>query len=811
VSFFLQDVRYAFRSLIRTPSLTIAAVLSLGLGIGANTTVFSWVQAVLLRPIPGAFEADSLRVATLETREGRQRSWSYPNYRDFRDRATALDVVAQDDLAMSVAVGGQAERAYGALVSGNYFRVMGLQPSLGRLLTEDDDRTPGAHPVAVISHAYWQRRFAGNPAIVGQQVTINNVPMTVVGVGPEEFLGSFLGISTSAWVPMAMQPDMMGGSRLEARGSGWMQTMARLKLGASDEQAQAEASAILGQLAQEHSGSFDGWRIRVLPPWQANWGAPSVLAPILGVLSVVVGMVLLIACANVANLLLARAVGRRREIAVRLSLGANRWRLVRQLLTEALMLSGAAGFVGVAVAYWTYGLLMAFAPPTDMPINFGLRLDAVTLAYAAVASLLTGLFFGLMPALQTSRADTINAIKEEAGRGSSGGRSGHRLRNTLVVAQVAICLVLLVGATLFVRSLQAAQHIDPGFEPDQLLIASVDLVPNGYTPETGRQFHRRLTEAVSGVPGLQSHAIARQVPLGIGGTSSTGVSIDGYTPQPDEEINIVYNVVGPRYFETMQIPMLRGREFTTEDSASSAPALIVNETMARRYWGEREVLGSRARIGKTDYTVVGVAKDIKYGQLNEAPLPYMYLALDQNFSSQAVLHVRSTAAPATVLAAVRDVVRTLDPNLPLYDARTVEEHLRTAVFAQRMGANLLGVMGILAVVLAAVGLYGVIAYAVSQRTQEMGIRLALGAAPGDLLKMVLRQGIVLTSLGLAVGLVLAFAATGFMRSMLPGIAPRDPLTFIAVPAALMAIAIIAALIPARRAGAVDPVVALRYE
>ena len=811
MAFLLQDLRYALRSLLHTPSLTIAAVLSLGLGIGANTTVFSWVQAVLLRPIPGAHDADALRVATFETRDGRQRSWSYPNFRDFRQRATLVDYVAQDDLAMSIAVEGQAERAYGALVSGNYFQVMGLQPALGRLLSDADDRTPGGHPVAVISHAYWQRRFAGDPSIVGRQVSINNVPMTVVGVAPQEFLGSFLGIGTSAWVPMAMQPQMTGSDRLEARGSGWMNTMSRLKAGVSDEQAQAEASALLAQIAQEHPASFDGWRVRVVPPWQASWGAPSVLAPILGVLSVVVGLVLLIACANVANLLLARAVGRRREIAVRLSLGANRWRLVRQLLTEAFLLSTAAGLVGIAVAYWTYGLLMAFAPPTDMPINFGLRLDITTIGYAAAASLITGLAFGLVPALQASKSNTIHAIKEEAGRGASGGRTGHRLRNALVIAQVAVCLVLLVGATLFVRSLQAAQHIDPGFDPDGMLVASVDLVPNGYTAETGRQFHRRLLEAVGSVPGVTSHAIARQLPLGIGGTSSTGIAVDGYTPQPQEELNIVYNIVGPRYFETMRIGLVSGREFADIDTREAAPALIINETMAKRYWAGREALGGRVRIGKAEHTVVGIAKDIKYGQLNEAPIPYMYLALDQNFTSTVVLHVRSNAAPAGLLDAIRDVVRSLDPNLPLFDARTVEEHMRVAVFAQRMGANLLGLMGILAVVLAAVGLYGVIAYAVSQRTQEMGIRLALGAAPGDLLKMVLRQGIVITSIGLAVGLVLAFAATGFMRALLPGITPRDPITFVAVPALLMLIAIVAAIIPARRAGTVDPVVALRYE
>jgi predicted permease len=811
VNTLLQDLRSAMRSLLKTPTLTLAAIVSLGLGIGANTTVFTWVEAVLLDPVPGAHDPDRLYVTTLETREGRLRSWSYPNYRDFRDRTRLVNFVAQDDLAMSIAVGGQAERAYGAVVSGNYFQVMGVQPAVGRLLTPEDDRTPGGHPVTVLSHAYWQRRFASDPAIVGRGVTINNTPMTIVGVAQPGFLGSFLGVSSSAWVPMAMQPQMMGSSRLEARGSSWMQTYARLEPGASQAQVQAEFSTIMAQLAREYRANNDGLAVRVVKPWQASWGAPLVLAPILGVLSVVVALVLLIACANVANLLLSRAVGRRREVAIRLSLGANRGRLIRQLLTEAMLLSATAGVLGVIIAYWTSGVLMAFAPPTDMPIEFALGVDGSTLAYATLVSLATGLFFGLVPAWQASRPDTVNALKEEAGRSASGGRAGQRLRSALVVAQVAVCLVLLVGAGLFVRSLQAAQHIDPGFEPDRLLVAAVDLFPNGYTSDTGRQFHRRVTDAMRAMPGVEAFALGRHVPLGMSGTSSMAVSVDGYVPREHEELVVAYNVVGPRYFETMKIPLAAGREFTPLDTQQTQRALIVNETMVKRYWADRDAIGGRVRIGKDEYQVVGVVKDIKYSQIVEPAQPYMYLALDQFYVSGINLHVRSAGEPGAVLASVRDVIRGLDPNLPIYDARTVEEHMQGAVFAQKMGANMLGAMGVLAVLLAAVGLYGVIAYAVSQRTQELGIRLALGAAPRDLLAMVLRQGLTLTAIGLVIGLSVAFAATGFMRSLLPGIAPRDPLTFVGVPLLLLAIAAIAALIPARRAGAVDPLVALRYE
>ena len=806
----IHDLRQALRSLVTAPVLTFAAALSLGLGIGANTTVFTWVQAVLLRPIPGAIDTGAVRVAAMENRDGQSRSWSYPNYRDYRDRATLVDVVAQDDVAMSVAVEGRAERAYGGMVSGNYFQFMGVQPALGRLIGPEDDRTSGAHPVAVLSHAYWQRRFGGAANIVGAQVTINNTPMTVIGVAADGFMGSFLGISTALWVPMAMQPQMQGSDRLEARGSGWMQVYTRYRASASPEQAQAEAAAVMSQLANEHPRSFDGWRLRLVQPWEAPFGAPQVLAPILGVLSIVVALVLLIACANVANLLLSRAVGRRREVAIRLSLGASRWRLVQQLLTESLLLSAIAGVIGTALAYWTAGVLMAFAPPTDMPIDFGLRVDAWTILYASAVSLVTGIVFGLAPAWQASRPNTVHALKEEAGRGS-GGRTGQRLRGALVVAQVAVCLVLLVGASLFVRSLRAAQDVNPGFEPDGVLIASVDLLPNGYTPDTGRQFHRRLIEAIGALPGLQSAALARQVPLGLSGTSSSGAEIAGYTARPDEDVNIVFNTVGPRYFETMRIPLAAGREFTAQDTREAAAVLIVNETMARRYWAGREAIGGRVRLGKTDYQVVGVARDIKYSTLAERPQPHMYLALEQNFTSAVVLHVRSAGAPGAVLSSLRDLIRGLDANLPIYDARTLEEHLGTAVFAQRMGANLLGVMGVLALVLASVGLYGVIAYAVSQRTQEMGIRLALGAAPRDLLAMIVGQGMRLTAVGVVIGLALAYTMAGFMGSLLPGITPRDPVTFIGVPLLLVLIALVAAVIPARRAGAVDPVNALRYQ
>ena len=771
------------------------------------------MQAVLFRPIPVAADPDRILIPAMSSREGQSRSWSYPNYKDFRDRATLVEIVAQDDQALSIAVDGNADRAWGGLVTGNYFAFMGITPAAGRLFTQDEDNTPGAHPVVVLSHAYWQRRFSGDPAVIGKQVAINNVPMTIIGVAPEGFIGSFLGVAASAWVPMAMQPAMTGSDRLNARGSGWMQALVRLRPGVSREQAQAEASSIMSQLESEYRDINDGRRLLLVRTWEASFGAPTVLAPILAVMSVLVALVLVIACANVANLLLSKAVARRREIAVRLSLGASRGRLIRQLLTESMLLAAVAGTLGVVIAYWAMGLLMAFAPPVDMPIDLGLRMDQTTLLFALAVSAATGVVFGLAPALQTSSPATINALKEEGNRGS-GGRTGQRLRNGLVIAQVAVCLVLLVGAALFLRSFIAAQALSPGFDPDRMVMASMDLFPNGYVGERNREFQRRAIESVTALPGVRAAAFATRVPLGFGGNSNTTVAVDGYVPRENEEIVIYYTIVGARYFEAMGIPMRQGREYGRTDTADSPRTIVINESMAKRYWPNGNALGGRVRLGQNWAEVVGIAADAKYTSISERPTPQIYLSLARNDVSTLRLVVRTAADPGPVVADVRSAIRAIDPNLPLYDARTVTEHMQTAVFAQRMAADLLGAMGALALLLAAIGLYGVMAYAVSQRTQEMGIRLALGASPSSLLGMVVGQGMRLAAIGLAIGLVIAlgaFGSIGAMRSLLPGISPLDPITFIAVPIGLGLIALLASWIPARRAGRVDPLVALRYE
>ena len=698
------------------------------------------------------------------------------------------------------------------MVAGNYFQVLGIQPALGRLIAPDDDRTPGGHPVAVLSHAYWQRRFAGDPAIVGRELTINNTPMTVIGVAPPGFIGSFLGVATAAWVPMAMQAQMTGSSRLEARGSSWMQALARLKPGVSRAQAQSELTTIMDGLGREYPANNDGLRVRVVRSWEAQFGAPSVLAPILAVLSVVVALVLLIACANVANLLLSRAVGRRREVAIRLSLGASRWRLVRQLLTEAMLLALVAGAAGIVMAYWTSGVLMAFAPPTDMPIDFGLRVDAQTLGYALGVSLLTGVCLrsraraaGLEPE-HRARVEggsrprrNRRADRAPAARGPGRGAGGDLRR--AAGRRDALCALAdrRAGPEPRIRAARDADRVDR-FGPERLHRRYGPPVPS----PAGRERRRPC-------PASSRRRWGATCRSGSAARARWASTIDGYTPRPNEEMTIIYNIVGAA--------LLRD----DADSAGARPRVHRRRTRAsararadrQRDDGAAGTGAAARRVGGTGADRQGRLSGRRRRQGHQVP-PDRRAAASRSCicRSSRTSRARSCctcAAPARrarCWRSVRSAIRTLDPNLPIFDARTIEEHMQTAVFAQRMGANMLGAMGVLALLLAAVGLYGVIAYAVSQRTQEMGVRLALGAAPGHLLRMIVGQGVKLTLIGLAIGVALAFGAAGFLATLLPGVAPRDPVTFVAVPLALLTIALIAAWIPARRAGAVDPVVAL---
>lgn len=804
------DFRYSLRMLMKNPGVTAAAVLSLALGIGANATIFAWVQSVLLTPLPGVPHAERIMVLAPSARDGRERSLSYPNFRDLRDRSTTFQIVAQDEAVLSITHEDRAERAFGMLVSGNFFDVVGARPMLGRTFLPAEDGTPGGAPVIVLSHAYWQGRFAADPTIVGRSVKVNGHPYTVIGVMHPGFIGTAFGLAAHAWVPLMQQPQLQaGGSRLEARGSSSLQALVRLRDGVSAAQARAELENIRAQLEREHPAN-EGWRLALVPVWSAPWGAPMALRPVLVVLSGVVIVLLMIACANVASLLLSKAVGRRREIAVRLSLGARRGRIVRQLLVESTMLSLVGGALGVAVAYWSAGLLMAFVPPVDVPIDLGLRVDARVYLFTLAVSLATGLVFGLAPALHASRPGLTDTLREESGRTSAGG-SRQRLRHALVVAQVALCLILLIGAGLFLQSLRRGQQLDTGFDPDNLVLARFDVFPIGYDEDRGIPFFAAAIERVRAIPGVQNAALGRLVPLGFSGSSSTGIDIEGYRPRRDEEVNISYNEVGEGYFETMRIPIVAGRSFTARDVRTAPGAVIVNETMARRYWTDGQAIGRFLTRGNRRFEVVGIARDGKYRTLTERPTPYMYFALPQSYRSEVGLHVRTATDPGMTIDAIRRVFHELDPDLPVTETVTMRTHLEEAVFAQRIGATLLSIFGALALTLAAVGLYSVIAYSVTQRTHEMGIRLALGASPRELKRMVVGSGMRVAGLGLLVGAAGAAGLSRLLTSLLNGVSPTDPATFAAVVVLLGAIAFVAALIPARRASAVDPIVALRYE
>jgi predicted permease len=809
---FLQDVKYGIRTLAKSPGLTAAAVLSLALGIGANSTVFTWAQAFLFQPLPGVPEQDRVLSVGTTFRGECCSSIAYADYDEMRRRSATVDLFVFDMEGMSLTHGGQASRAWGLIVSGNYFDALQVRPHAGRFFLPEEDRTPDTHPVVVLGHDFWQRRFGGNLSVVNTTVDINKHPFTIIGIAPPGFKGTQNGLAMDLYVPVMMTNKVKQARiDLKSHGNHWLAAMARLRPGFNIQQAQSDMDRIMADLAREFPDSNENKGTRLDPLWRAQRGATQVLAPILGVLMGVVALVLLIACGNVANLLLARAVGRRREIAIRLSLGASRTRLLRQLLTESLLLALAGGAGGLLLAYWTKNLFMMFVPPTDFPVSVEFQTDWQVLWFTAVVALATGLLFGLAPAWQATRPDVVPALKDES-TGAGGARGKSRLRGALVVAQVALSLVLLIAAGLFLRSLNNAQAANPGFRPENLLIAGVDVFPNGYTPERGRIFFRQLVERVSALPGVESASLARRVPLGLGGgTSSNSVKVDGYEPAKDEAPYVVYNVVAPDYFATMGIPVTAGREFTWADEAKSQPVCIISEATARRYFAGRDPLGRRIDFGLTKFEVVGVVGDVPQRFLNEKPRPMAYLPVMQVYRSDAFLHIRSTGDPAALAAAVRGVVHELDPTLPVFEVITMQQNLRGSTVPQQIGGTMLGMFGGLALLLAAVGLYGVIAYIFSQRTHEIGVRVALGAGRRDILRLVLGHGAWLAGIGLGIGLAVSAAVMPLMKSMLLGVEGRDPVTFTATALVLAAVALAASYLPARRAARVDPIVALRYE
>jgi len=806
-----QDIRYGWRLMVRKPAFTMVAVLTLGLGIGANVTMFSWVQSTMQRQIHGVPDGDRLLVLNGTTRTRNDLSLSYPDFVDYRTRRpeTIEDVIVSTLAPMNLRTNGDPQRVFGQLVSGNFFDALGVRPILGRTFLPEEDKTPNAHPVVVLSHNFWQRRFAGDPSIVGRTVTLNGRGFTVIGVGPPGFRGTQTYLNLDLFVPMMMQSSVTsGGDRLSVRGNSWLEAMVKLKPNVTIGRAQADLDLVARDLAAAYADD-KGRGVKLYELWRAPTSGGPAVAAVMGIQLAVAGVVLLIACANVGNLLLARAATRQRETAVRLTLGASRVRLVQQLLTESTLLALAGGVCGLAIAYWTKDLVRWFVPPSPLPIEMNPALGMPVLLFAVAVTGVSILAFGLVPALQGS--STVGAaLKESSGSVSSSPRRV-RLRQALVVAQVALSLVLLVSAGLFLRTLQNAQSVDPGFSTRTGVLAAVDLLPAGYDATRGRAFFRDALARVREIPGVDAASLTSRLPLGFGGGSDFGATIDGYTPAPNEEITLYYSRVGSDYLKTMGIPLVAGREFTERDTSDRPDVGIINETVARRYFGGRDPIGGRIHIGQRTVEVVGIARDGKYGTITEAPRAFMYLPVQQFYRADAVLLVKTRGNPADLVPRLHEVFRTLDANVPLFDVRTIAEHLEVAVFIQRMVASLLGAFGALALVLATVGLYGVIAAIAVQRTPEIGMRMALGATRRDIVSLILKQGLGMTLMGIGIGLAGALALTRLFKSLLVGVSATDATSFAVTTILLVTVALAVAYLPARRAARIDPLQALRNE
>jgi predicted permease len=809
----IHDVRHAVRSLKGRPGFTAVAVLTLALGIGANSVIFSWIEATLLNPLPGVADAGSVAALQFTTATRNDLSLSYPNYVDIRDASVpgVAGVAVFGSGALSLRTDEGAERVWGEVVSGNLFQMLGVGAAAGRLITPDDDRVPDGHPVAVLSHGFWQRRFAGRADVVGSTLMLNGRAFTVVGVTAPGFQGTQPMIALDVFVPIAMQKAFIAGDRLAARGSGWLQGLVRLAPGATLAEAQAGLDVVARRLATEHPAVNEGRGLRLYELWRQPSGGTAMLLPVMAVLGGLVALLLALVCANMASLLLARANSRQRELAVRRSLGASRGQVLRLLVVESLVLAVAAGVIGAVVARWSGDLLNAFLPPLPIPVVIDAGLSGRVLAFSTVVSLLAGVMLGVFPGLQASRAaDLVTPLKEGSGGNSAPWRRG-RLRQGLIVAQVALALVLLVSAGLFVRALDAARTLDQGFQARSGLVGAIDLMPAGYDEARGRQLFARITDELRALPGVEAAAIGQRLPLTATESSDRSVDVEGYTPAKGEEMTVYYGSVGAGYFDTLRMPLVEGRDFSPRDTADTPFVIVINETMARRYWQGRSSLGGRVKIGDRWAEVVGVAKDAKYGSMSESPRSFMYLPVEQAWRANMRVIVRTAGPPDALVGPVRQALQRIDPNLPLFDVQTIEQHIAFSFFLFEMVATLLGVFGVTAALLAALGLYGVVAQGVSARTREIGVRMSLGATAGDVRRMVVRQGLALAAIGVVLGLAAALGVTRLFAGQLMGVSAHDPTSYVVTAALLVATTWMACYLPARRAARLDPVRALRME
>jgi putative ABC transport system permease protein len=827
-----QDLRYGARLLVKSKSVTIIAALSLAAGIGANAAIFSIVNSVLLYPRPVA-QPD--RLVELYTNGG---ATSYPAYLDFREHNEVFTGLAAYSLEQFKLGGAeQVEEVKGEIVSGNYFDVLGVRPFKGRAFLLEEDRTPGAHPVAVISHSLWLSRFNSDPDVIGKTITLNNVTLTIIGIAPLEYTGMMRGLACDVWVPAMMMPQLapaIGLPNLTHSGNHWLTPVGRLKPGVTLEQARASFDLLVHRLREANpedwreergdTGEMFELSVTILPENETRI-PPVVRTPVYALIAslmAIVNLVLLIACMNLANLLLARAVTRRKEIAVRLAMGANRFRLIRQLLTESALLALIAGAGGTAIALWLLDLFIAFMPPLPGGARLALdvRLDWHVLLYMLFFSTLTGMLFGLVPALQASKADVVKSLKDETSLFAGGYRQS-RLRNGLVVGQLTLSLLLLIGAGLTLRSLERLRPTRMGFESENVLIARLTLDEPQYDGPRTQEFYRRISERISALPGVQAVSLSSHMP-GLPGAQRTSIGIEGYQRRPNEGSAIDSNVVGPRYFTTMKIPVVEGRDFDERDREGAPCVAIVNEAFARRYFApEGRALGrhliKRWREPAQLCQIIGVVRDDRFQSLTKEPRPTFALALLQSHEKRIAMLVNVVDDPGSLALAVRRAIHSLDPKISVTGVKPLHEHFNTMLLPLRVFGFLIGACGALALLLAAIGIYGVVSYSAAQRTREIGVRVALGATEKDILKLVVGQGMRLAIYGLGAGFLLALALTRALAGLLSGLELlfglnlTDGLTFFGVTTLLAGVALVACYLPARRATKVDPMVALRCE
>jgi predicted permease len=824
-----QDLRYAARMLRNAPGFTIIAIVTLGLGLAVNTAIFSVINGWLLRPLPVS-QPEQLYVLGLQ-QAGTQgvQPFSYPDYIDVRNQADSFsDVLAYRPTLAAVEVDGKGDHCVLSRVSGNFFAMLGITPAKGRFILPTESQAPGADSVLVLGYSYWQKRFGGDPNVVGKQVQINGNPFTIVGIGPKGFRGLYAIVDMDGYLPLSASTsskedlEQLAGKETPVQGM-WthredrsLSLLGRLKPDVSIQQARAKLSVVAQRIVEQHPDTDKGITLGAYPE-KLSRPDPDPDNQIAGVaiaFAVLAGLVLLVACFNIANVLLVRATVRQREMGIRAALGAGRGRLVRQHLTESLLLAVLGGTAGLVMGTWAAGFLSSLPLGTDLPITFDFQPDDRVYFFAMAAVLVTALVVGIIPALRVARSD-VNSILREGGRGSSDGPRRNFVRNTLVVAQLAGSMLLLIAAGLFLRSLSKAEKTYLGFNPDHILDVTLDVQPAGFNQARGREFYRLLDERIGALPGVTSVAQAFVVPLGVISADDT-VCVEGRPVEPGKPCpSVMHNFVTPPYFQTLQIPLVAGRDFNDSDDEKAPKVAIINKTMADKLWPNQSAVGKRfAKAPAGPFTaVVGVVADGKYKNVLEDPTFFYYLPLKQAYMDYRVVHVKTSVPPLTLAPQAQALIHELAPEVPISQVQTLGEAMNgvNGFFLFRFGAQLSGTMGLLGLILTVVGVYSVVSYAASQRTHEIGIRMALGAEPGEILRMVLRQSIVVVLIGILAGLAVALAGTRALASLLVGISASDPITFIGAILLLTAVALLACWIPAWRATKVSPLVALRYE